>query len=96
MATNLEYYQTRFSNSQLKQRVVGSLIKSAAYIAANPAETVARKAFAEKVRENPLLCVDYFMVDIAENGTIAAAGDESTDNDIDYVVALFWDKYAGV
>ena len=98
MATNLQIYNTAQS-PQLSARILGGLYKAASNVRAEDAGTTNhanRVLWANAVMKedvNGVMCKRYKIL-CAQNATIAAAGDSATDNDIDYVIALFLDQQA--
>jgi len=98
MATNLQIYNTAQS-PQLSARILGGLYKAASTIRAEDSGTpnhANRILWANQVmREdvNGEMCKRYKIL-CAQNSTIAAAGEGATDNDLDYVIALFLNQEA--
>ena len=98
MATLQQIYNVAHS-SLLAPRVAGALYKAAASIRAEDAGTTNHanrllwaNAVMKEDHAGPM--VKRFLVYCAQNATIATAGAEATDNDIDYVVALFLNQEA--
>jgi hypothetical protein len=98
MATLQQIYNVAHS-TLLAPRVAGALYKAAASIRAEAAGTANhanRLLWANGVmkedQNGPM--VKRFLVFCAQNATIAGAGGEATDNDLDYVVALFINQEA--
>ena len=98
MATNLEIYNTAQS-ARLSARILGGLYKAASGIRAEDAGTenhANRLLWANQVMTEDIggVMLKRFKILCAQNSTIAAAGDDATDNDIDYVIALYLNEQA--
>ena len=89
MATLLERYELQYTHTLLKQRSQIA-IESAAYDVINEDAGTANHAnriiWANTALNNPEKLTSVEMSLIVQNPTIAAAGDDATDSDIQFVV----------
>lgn len=100
MATLLQVYNNVFSSEaqELRNRVLASVLKSAAYVVSESPETTnhaARLAWAQATlasEEALRAAATHMYVGVASNATIQAVGNDATDSDIDWVVASLLDS----
>ena len=99
MATLNEIYNNIFSDSasELRNRCMASVLKSAAYVLIEAPETAnhanrlawARATLASEATLKA--AAEKMYIGLASNATIQAAGNAASDNDIDWVVATLLD-----
>lgn len=96
----IDIYHAALADSQVKQRFIGAVIKSAAYVLNEDPLTpnhVNRLAWAMAVKADPLGQAAGMWTSALTNATVIQAvgsGGEITDNDIEYVVAVMLDEFA--
>lgn len=82
-------------------RVRVAAVKTAVAVAneaesGDPRRDGLRNTLATNVLNDPLAYTERFTWAMLTNGTVAAAGINATDNDLDYVMTTIWDAVAGV
>jgi len=86
-------------NPLLRQRFRAARIKAAWYVVNENAQTAnhaARLAWANKIIGNYEADLDVEYRWLCSNATVQASPATTTDNDLDYVVAVFLNQWAGV
>lgn len=99
MATLIQLYDLVNSKPQLFQRFLAARMKTSwDVLNEDPATTshAARVAWANKIVGNFTANADEEYRRFLSNATIQTAGENSTDNDILFVVSTFLNVYAGV
>ena len=97
MATLLQTFNLRYESANLKNRVTAAIAKAAQDILnESPATTnhTVRMAWANRSLIATQEEAERLMWGVLANSTIAAAGEASSDNDIQFVVNSLIDIYA--
>ena len=96
MATLLEVYAAKAENANLRNRTAAAIAKAAwAILELTPADTADRVAWAKTAIESAESIANSWMWAVCGNVTVQAAVFNPTDSDIEYIVGVLINNYAG-